>query len=180
MPTIDDLQKKYEDFFKFTLKDGILEVKMHCKGGPVQWSYQYHHALSELWTDIGHTKYVECLILTSTPPYWINEHDGGSFAEVEQSPDNDQRFNVQIYDTLKVVIALLSVAAVASWFCWVPVIGGIACLVAAALTVASILAVLIGLSIAKDDAAKPSDVNPLLGSELHWGCKGDQSDAIAA
>jgi enoyl-CoA hydratase/carnithine racemase len=26
-----------------------------------------------------------------------------SFQEVEQSPDNDQRFNVQIYDTLKVV-----------------------------------------------------------------------------
>lgn len=103
MPTIEDLQKKYEDFFKFTLKDGILEVKMHTKGGPVQWSYQYHHAMSEVWTDIGHTKYVECLILTSTPPYWIYEHDSDSFAEVEQSPDNDQRFNVQIYDTLKVV-----------------------------------------------------------------------------
>jgi len=103
MPTIEDLQKKYEDFFKFTLKDGILEVKMHTKGGPVQWSYQFHHALGELWTDIGHAKYVECLILTSTAPYWINEHDTDSFAEVEQSPDNDQRFDVQIYDTLKIV-----------------------------------------------------------------------------
>lgn len=103
MPTVEDLQEKYDDFFKFTLEDGILEVKMHTKGGPVQWSYQYHHALAELWTDIGHTKYVECLILTSTPPYWINEHDGDSFAEVEQSPDDDQRYNVQIYDTLKIV-----------------------------------------------------------------------------
>ena len=47
MPTIEDLQKKYEDFFKFTLKDCILEVKMHTKGGQVQWSYQFHHALGE-------------------------------------------------------------------------------------------------------------------------------------
>ncbi|MFA9422087.1 MAG: enoyl-CoA hydratase/isomerase family protein [Sedimentibacter sp.] len=103
MPTLEDLQKKYEDFFKFTFKDGILEVKMHTKGGPVQWSYQFHHALAELWTDIGHTKWAELLILTSTNPYWIHEHDVASFKEVEQSPDDDQRFNVQIYDTLKIV-----------------------------------------------------------------------------
>ena len=103
MMQLEDFEKKYADFFAFKFEDGILEVKMHTKGGPVQWSYQVHHALGELWTDIGHTKWVECLILTSTDPYWIHETDNGSFAEVEQSPDNNQRFNVQIYDTLKIV-----------------------------------------------------------------------------
>ena len=103
MMQLEDFEKKYADFFAFKFEDGILEVKMHTKGGPVQWSYQFHHALGELWTDIGHAKWVECLILTSTDPYWIHETDTASFAEVEQSPDNNQRFNVQIYDTLKIV-----------------------------------------------------------------------------
>ena len=103
MPTLEDLQKKYKDFFQFTFKDGILEVKMHTKGGPVQWSYQFHHALGELWTDIGHTKWAEVLILTSTGDMWIHEHDVASFKEVEQGDDDDIRFDVQIYDTLKIV-----------------------------------------------------------------------------
>jgi enoyl-CoA hydratase/carnithine racemase len=103
MPTLEDLQEKYKDFFFFKFKDGILEMKMHSDGGPVLWSYQMHHAMAEVYTDIGHAKWVECLIITSTPPYWIHGSDAASFQEVEQSPDNDQRFNVQIYDTLKVI-----------------------------------------------------------------------------
>ncbi len=103
MPSLDEYSEQFKDFFHFKRENGILEVKMHTKGGPVQWSYQMHHALAELWTVIGHDKENEVLILTSTDPYWINEWDTSSFAEVEQSPDNDQRFNVQIYDTLKIV-----------------------------------------------------------------------------
>ena len=103
MMQLEDLQKKYEDFFAFKFEDGIMEVKMHTQGRPVQWSYQFHHALAELWTDIGHAKWIECLILTSTDPYWIHETDGDSFKEVEQSPNPADKFNVQIYDTLKIV-----------------------------------------------------------------------------
>lgn len=62
-----------------------------------------HHALAELWTVIGHDKENEVLILTSTAPYWINEWDTESFKEVEDSPDNGKRFDVQILDTLKIV-----------------------------------------------------------------------------
>ena len=62
-----------------------------------------HHALAELWTAIGHDKANEVLILTSTDPNWINEWDTSSFKEVEQSSDDDQRFDVQIQDTLKIV-----------------------------------------------------------------------------
>lgn len=102
-PTLEYLEEKYKDFFNFKFKDGILEMKLHSDGGPALWSYQMHHALCEVYTDIGHSRWVECLILTSTAPYWIYGNDASSFQEVEQSPDNDQRFNVQIYDTLKVV-----------------------------------------------------------------------------
>jgi enoyl-CoA hydratase/carnithine racemase len=101
--TLEEYSERFKDFFTFKREDGILEVKMHTKGGPVQWSYQFHHALSELWTTIGHDKKNEVLILTSTAPFWINEWDTSSFAEVEASPDNDQRYDVQITDTLKIV-----------------------------------------------------------------------------
>ena len=101
--TLAEYSERFKDFFHFKRVDGILEVKMHSFGGPVEWSYQFHHALAELWTAIGHDKENEVLILTSTDPYWINQWDTSSFAEVEQSPDNDQRYNVQIIDTLKIV-----------------------------------------------------------------------------
>lgn len=101
--SLAEYSERFKDFFIFKREDGILEVRMHSFGGPVQWSYQFHHALAELWTAIGHDKENEVLILTSTDPFWINEWDTSSFAEVEQSPDNEQRYNVQICDTLKIV-----------------------------------------------------------------------------
>lgn len=103
MPTLEDLQEKYKDFYVFKFEDGILEARMHSDGGVVLWSYQMHNAMMELYTDIGHAKWVECLILTATDDLWIHKTDVESFQEVEQDPDNVPRFNVQIYDTLKLV-----------------------------------------------------------------------------
>jgi enoyl-CoA hydratase/carnithine racemase len=103
VPKLDEYAERFKDFFKFKRENGILEVRMHTNDGPVKWSYQFHHALAELWTVIGHDKENEVLILTSTNPFWINEWDTESFVEVEQSPDNDQRYDVQISDTLKIV-----------------------------------------------------------------------------
>ena len=103
VPKLEEYSERFKDFFKFKRENGILEVKMHTKDGPVKWSYQFHHALAELWTVIGHDKENEVLILTSTGDKWINEWDVESFKEVEQSPDDDKRFDVQIYDTLKIV-----------------------------------------------------------------------------
>lgn len=101
--TLEEYSERFAEFFKFKRENGILEVRMHTNDGPVQWSYPMHHALAELWTVIGHDKKNEVLILTSTNPSWINEWDTESFKEVEQSPDDDQRYDVQIYDTLKIV-----------------------------------------------------------------------------
>jgi enoyl-CoA hydratase/carnithine racemase len=104
MPTLEEYSERFKNFFTFKRsEDGILEVKMHTFGGHVHWSYQMHHALSELWTVVGHDTKNELLIFTSTGEKWIAETDGSSFKDVEDSPDDDQRFNVQIYDTLKVV-----------------------------------------------------------------------------
>jgi enoyl-CoA hydratase/carnithine racemase len=82
VPKLEEYAERFKDFFKFKREDGILEVRMHTNDGPVKWSYQFHHALAELWTVIGHDKENECLILTSTDRFWINEWDTDSFAEV--------------------------------------------------------------------------------------------------
>lgn len=102
MPSVQEIAERFKDFFAFKFVDGILEVRMSTKGGPAVWSYQFHHALGELWTAIGHCKDVEVLILTSTGENWLGDVDPGSFKEVEESPDDDQRFDCQIYDTLKI------------------------------------------------------------------------------
>lgn len=101
--SLEEYSERFRDFFKFRREDGILEVTMHTRGGPVFWSYQMHHALAEVWTAIGHDRENECVILTSTDPNWIAQWDTESFKEVEESNDKDARYNVQIYDTLKVV-----------------------------------------------------------------------------
>ena len=103
VPKLEEYSERFKEFFLFKRENGILEVKMHTKGGPVKWSYQFHHALAELWAVLGHDKENEVLILTSTDPNWINEWDTESFVEVEQSPDDDKRYDVQISDTLKIV-----------------------------------------------------------------------------
>ena len=61
VPKLEEYSERFKDFFSFKRENGILEVKMHTNGGPVKWSYQFHHALSELWTVIGHDKENEVL-----------------------------------------------------------------------------------------------------------------------
>ena len=52
VPKLEEYSERFKEFFLFKRENGILEVKMHTKGGPVKWSYQFHHALAELWA--GH------------------------------------------------------------------------------------------------------------------------------
>ncbi|HJX03264.1 MAG TPA: enoyl-CoA hydratase/isomerase family protein [Dehalococcoidia bacterium] len=102
VPKLADYEKTFQEYFHFKRKDGILQVQMHYDNGPVIWSYQMHHAIAELWTCIGHDKENEVLIFTGTGDKWIAMYDVGSFHEFDTKPTSD-RFNVQIYDTLKIV-----------------------------------------------------------------------------
>ena len=101
--TLAEYSERFSDFFAFRREDGILEVRMHTNGGPVEWSYQMHHAMAEVWTAIGHDQANEVVILTSTGDKWIGQWDTESFREVEEAGDKDARFDKQIYDTIKVV-----------------------------------------------------------------------------
>ena len=101
--TLAEYSERFRDFAALRREDGIIEVKLHWKGGPVMWSYQTQHAYGELWTAIGHDKENECMILTCQDPYWLcHHHDGSSFVEVEQGSKEIQ-FNCNISDTMNFV-----------------------------------------------------------------------------
>ena len=102
-PKLEDYSKQFEEHLSFERKNGILQVRMHSKGGPVKWSFQTHQALAEAWSVIGHDPENEVLILTSTDPYWIGQFDKESFAEVEHSGDPDRIFNSSYHDATKLV-----------------------------------------------------------------------------
>jgi enoyl-CoA hydratase/carnithine racemase len=102
-PKLADYSKKYAEHLQFERKNGILQVRMHTKGGPVKWSFEMHQALCEAWTDIGHDPENELLILTSTDPYWIGEFDEQSFHDVEQDPDKNVMFWNTYHDATKIM-----------------------------------------------------------------------------
>ena len=83
------------------------------------------------------------------------------------------------YQWLKVLEGILIASTIASALCLIPVIGWIACLIAAILGAAALAGVLAGLAHAMSDAASPSDVNPDLGSSLATnGCDGQGADLV--
>ncbi|MBP1706530.1 MAG: Enoyl-CoA hydratase/carnithine racemase [Chloroflexi bacterium] len=102
-PNLEDYSKKYAEHLQFERKDGILQVRMHTKGGPVKWSFEMHQALCEAWTDIGHDPKNEVLILTSTDPYWIGEFDEQSFHDAETDPDKNVMFFDSYHDATKIM-----------------------------------------------------------------------------
>lgn len=102
VPTLEEYEKTFGEYFHFKRENGILQVTMHYDNGPVVWSYQMHNAIAELWTVIGHDKENEVLIFTATGDRWISLYDEESFHENDDK-STDCRYNVQIYDTQKIV-----------------------------------------------------------------------------
>jgi len=101
-PKLEDYSKKYAEHLQFERKNGILQVRMHTKGGPVKWSFEMHQALCEAWTDIGHDPENKVLILTSTDPYWIGEFDEQSFHDAETG-DKLELFYDTYHDATKIM-----------------------------------------------------------------------------
>jgi len=102
-PKLEDYKKTYAEHMSFERRNGILQVRLHTKGGPVKWSFEMHQAMTEAWTTIGHDPENEILILTSTDPYWIGEFETSSFMEAEENPDKNVIFDNVWHDARRVV-----------------------------------------------------------------------------
>jgi len=62
--------EKYKDWLMMTRRDGIIEVRLHTKGGPFQFSWAAHSSWSQAWMDIGRDPENEVLIITGTGDRW--------------------------------------------------------------------------------------------------------------
>jgi len=92
-PKLEEYEKKFSEYLIMERKNGILQVRMHTKGGPLKWSPRAHRAILEAWSVIGHDPENEVLILTSTDPYWIGEADKEAFVEWDTTTDPDIRYD---------------------------------------------------------------------------------------
>jgi enoyl-CoA hydratase/carnithine racemase len=103
VPKLEEYSERFKEHLFFERKKGILQVRLHTKGGPFKWSFQAHQALAEAWTAIGHDLENEVLIITATDPYWIGEFDMEAFNEIEAKNTPDLIYNVQYHDATKIV-----------------------------------------------------------------------------
>jgi len=102
-PKLSEYKKIFAEHMEFERRNGILQVRLTTKGGPVKWSFETHQAMCEAWTTIGHDPENELIILTSTDPYWVGDFDMHSFEDAENDPDKNVIFDNVWHDARKVV-----------------------------------------------------------------------------
>jgi enoyl-CoA hydratase/carnithine racemase len=66
----EEYSEKYKDLFFMTRRDGILEVRMHTHGGPLQFDWMAQTAYGNVWSDVGRDPENEVMILTGTGDLW--------------------------------------------------------------------------------------------------------------
>lgn len=106
-PRFDDYREKYATYFKLERHNGILQVQMHTKGGPVMYGLPIHNAWSQLWLDIGNDPDNEVLIFSGTGDKWIAGFDPDFAAQsLDEMPAD--AFYDQIYtDATKLLEAFI-------------------------------------------------------------------------
>lgn len=65
MPTLEDYAGRYRHV-ALRREDGILEMRLHTEGGPLQWNLAVHGELERAFLDVGRDRGNEVVILTGT------------------------------------------------------------------------------------------------------------------
>jgi enoyl-CoA hydratase/carnithine racemase len=106
-PRFEDYREKYATYFKLERRDGVLQVQMHTKGGPVMYGLPIHNAWSQLWLDIGNDPDNEVLIFSGTGDKWIGGFDPDFAAQSLHEMPADAFYD-QIYsDATKLLEAFI-------------------------------------------------------------------------
>jgi enoyl-CoA hydratase/carnithine racemase len=87
-PKLDEYSEFFKDFFTMSRRDdGVLLVKAHTVGGPIQLSVQNHRALGQMLKVVGADPENEILILTGTGEEFMMRSDPEGFAIEEEDLD---------------------------------------------------------------------------------------------
>lgn len=101
-PQLQQYAERFQDYFAFSRRDGILEVRMHTREGPLMFTYPAHNAWGQVWQDIGNDPENEVIIITGTGDLW---HGLGNI-QMDQEPTADERIKLA-YDAMKVLENLI-------------------------------------------------------------------------
>lgn len=89
MTQLTDYQNKYRNI-AFERRDGILEMRVHTKGGSLQWGADpgaIHTQLTHAFRDIAHDRENKVLILTGTGESFCKDRNLDEYKEQKFSPD---------------------------------------------------------------------------------------------
>ena len=85
-PQFEDYQQQFAEHFKMERRNGIILLQMHTNGEDVQWSWELHRAIGQVFRLIGSDPENEVMILTSSGQNWISRMDPTSFEGEEDDP----------------------------------------------------------------------------------------------
>ncbi len=84
-PKFEEYSRLFSDFFTMTRRDdGVLLVKAHTRGGPIQLNVQNHRALGQMLKTVGADPENELLILTGTGEEFMMDSDPEGFRLEEE------------------------------------------------------------------------------------------------
>src|ERR1700728_5278647 len=88
-PKFKDYSELFKDFFTMSRRDdGVLLVRAHTVGGPIQLSVQNHRALGQMLKVVGADPDNEILILTGRGDEFMMRSDPEGFAIEQENLDH--------------------------------------------------------------------------------------------
>ncbi|WP_433182079.1 enoyl-CoA hydratase/isomerase family protein [Actinoallomurus sp. CA-150999] len=101
-PAFTEYADRYSDHFVVERHDGVVEVRMHTRGGPAVMSLGLHNAWGRLLRDVGSDPSNEVVILTGTGDAWMAGLDAASFGRPYRTWPADARYETY-YDGIKLL-----------------------------------------------------------------------------
>ena len=87
-PKFEDYKEQFKDFYKMERReDGVLLVRAHTNGGPIQLSVENHRSLGQMLKVIGADPENEILILTGSGDEFMMDSDPEGFKLEEEQLD---------------------------------------------------------------------------------------------
>lgn len=84
-PKFEDYREQFKDFYKMERReDGVLLVRAHTNGGPIQLSVENHRSLGQMLKVIGADPENEILILTGSGDEFMMDSDPAGFKLEEE------------------------------------------------------------------------------------------------
>lgn len=106
-PSFEEIQEMFKEHFIITRReDGVVTVRMHCKGGPLIWSMELHDAIGKMWRMLGTDRETEMIIFTGTGNLWVTDFEAASWAPEGDDP-GETRYNHMFVDGRRMIITMI-------------------------------------------------------------------------